>query len=84
MAQALGVEEIPSSLVVHHVDGDQTNNDLDNLALMTASAHTVLHSESERDAKIATTGQTPLDRRRELQRELQRERRQRRSKNVGL
>jgi len=82
MAQALGVEEIPSSLIVHHVDGDPTNNDLDNLALMTASAHMVLHSEAERDARIATSGQGPLDRKRALSWEAQRRRRQLKDANM--
>jgi hypothetical protein len=29
--------------VVHHIDGDTTNNDISNLALMTKSAHSRLH-----------------------------------------
>lgn len=29
--------------VVHHIDGDRSNNDANNLALMTRSAHTRLH-----------------------------------------
>ena len=28
---------------VHHIDGDKTNNDIDNLALMTLSGHARLH-----------------------------------------
>lgn len=30
-------------MVVHHIDLDKTNNDIDNLALMTNSAHARLH-----------------------------------------
>lgn len=44
--------------VVHHIDNDKMNNDIDNLALMTRSAHTRLHrredqlsnNERERDS----------------------------------
>lgn len=28
---------------IHHIDGDKTNNDLDNLALVTVAAHNKLH-----------------------------------------
>lgn len=33
--------------IVHHIDHDTTNNDIDNLALMTASAHARLHRFEE-------------------------------------
>lgn len=40
--------------VVHHVDGDRTNNDLDNLALMTRTAHSRLHRfEDELAGKVS-------------------------------
>ena len=35
--------KLKNTEVVHHIDGDSTNNDIDNLALMTAAAHTRLH-----------------------------------------
>jgi hypothetical protein len=35
--------EIPEGNVVHHKDGDKTNNDSTNLILMTASEHNKLH-----------------------------------------
>lgn len=34
--------------VVHHIDGNRSNNDLHNLALMTRSAHTRLHRFEDR------------------------------------
>lgn len=37
--------------VVHHIDGDRSNNHPDNLALMTRAAHTRLHRREERLAK---------------------------------
>lgn len=43
MCEALGITEVPRGMVVHHVDGNRTNNDLSNLALMTIAAHTRLH-----------------------------------------
>ena len=33
--------------VVHHIDGDKTNNNLDNLYLTTVTEHNKLHAESE-------------------------------------
>ena len=35
--------ELFSHEVVHHIDGDKSNNSIDNLALMTTSAHARLH-----------------------------------------
>lgn len=34
--------------VVHHIDGDRSNNNIDNLALMTRAAHTRLHRREQR------------------------------------
>ena len=39
----MGITEIPKGYVVHHIDLDKTNNDINNLALMTNSAHSKLH-----------------------------------------
>lgn len=36
--------KIPSGFVVHHKDGDKTNNDPDNLVLMKRGEHSVLHN----------------------------------------
>ena len=35
--------ELDGDECVHHIDGDKTNNNIDNLALMTASGHAKLH-----------------------------------------
>lgn len=43
MAQALGLEMLPSWLDVHHIDKDKQNNSLDNLALVTPIGHGKLH-----------------------------------------
>ena len=39
----MGITEIPKGYVIHHIDLDKTNNDIENLALMTVSAHSKLH-----------------------------------------
>ena len=49
LCEALGLAEMPKGFVVHHVDGDKRNNNLNNLALMTAGAHTKLHWNSTLD-----------------------------------
>jgi len=48
MAQALGLEKLPSWLEVHHIDEDPYNNDIDNLALVTSSGHGKLHFKRSR------------------------------------
>lgn len=42
MEERLG-RRLLSDEVVHHIDGDRSNNNLDNLALMTRAAHSRLH-----------------------------------------
>lgn len=37
--------KIPEGYVIHHIDGDKSNNDLTNLQLMTISDHTKSHME---------------------------------------
>lgn len=44
MCEHLGLTELPAGFVVHHIDGDKTNNKLNNLSLMTNSAHLRLHA----------------------------------------
>ena len=43
MCEALGITEIPKGFHIHHIDGNKTNNDMSNLALLSAGAHTRLH-----------------------------------------
>jgi hypothetical protein len=45
MAELLGipVEELPSGLTIHHIDGDRENNHPDNLALTTKVGHVAIH-----------------------------------------
>lgn len=40
----LGINKIPRGLVVHHIDGNPSNDDIDNLALMTHTAHNRIHA----------------------------------------
>ena len=46
MADLLGLSSLPRSLEVHHIDGVKTNNDPDNLALVTPGGHQQLHADS--------------------------------------
>ena len=41
------VGAIPPGCHIHHIDGDKSNNSLDNLTMMTAGAHQHLHSQDE-------------------------------------
>lgn len=43
ICKALGITEIPAGWVVHHLDEDKQNNNINNLILMTMEAHTKLH-----------------------------------------
>jgi len=40
----LNIPRIPKGCVVHHLDGNGKNNDIDNLALITITAHNRIHS----------------------------------------
>ena len=51
-ALALGMEELPPWLEIHHIDGDKTNNHLDNLALVTAAGHGKLHADLPRSQRL--------------------------------
>ena len=43
--QAIGLtENLPRELVIHHLDNDKRNNDINNLSLMTITAHNRIHS----------------------------------------
>ena len=50
MEERLG-RSLMADEVVHHIDGNRTNNEPNNLALMTRSAHTRLHRREKRLAK---------------------------------
>ncbi len=52
MCEMMGITEIPSGYVVHHIDENKTNNEPENLALMTNSAHTRLHQMLRRVTTI--------------------------------
>lgn len=43
MCIALDLQNLPIEFVVHHLDSNPRNNDIDNLAVMTITAHNRLH-----------------------------------------
>ena len=42
-ARLLGLENLPATMDVHHIDGDKTNNHPNNLAIVTKAAHRQIH-----------------------------------------
>lgn len=46
-AHRLAFPDLPSSHVVHHIDGDKLNNEIGNLLPMSKSAHQELHGQLE-------------------------------------
>lgn len=44
-AEMLGIrpEDLPESIVIHHIDGDRKNNHPDNLAAVTNAGHKMIH-----------------------------------------
>jgi hypothetical protein len=46
MCELLNTPSIPEGMHVHHIDGDKTNNDPSNLALVTSAGHRRLHARS--------------------------------------
>ena len=53
MCEALGLTEIPKGFIVHHIDFDTHNNNINNLALMNNGAHTRLHQALKRATTIS-------------------------------
>jgi hypothetical protein len=43
ICESLGLTEIPKGFCVHHIDHQPTNNELNNLTLLTVEAHSRLH-----------------------------------------
>lgn len=52
---ALGIDRLPRNLMVHHIDGNTLNDDINNLSLMTYSAHNRIHAK---DRKVWNKGLT--------------------------
>ena len=52
MCEYLGITEIPKGFCVHHINGDKKDNDISNLALLSISAHSKLHSLENNLCKV--------------------------------
>ena len=52
MCEHLNLTEIPKGFVVHHIDLDKHNNNINNLALMEIGAHTRLHQQILKMCKV--------------------------------
>jgi hypothetical protein len=50
MAEALGLGQLPEVFDVHHIDNNKTNNQLDNLALVTIRGHRKIHYLQVKDS----------------------------------
>jgi len=48
----LGLKNIPKGQVIHHLDGNKQNNDMNNLMMLSRSEHAKLHSEVEMELGI--------------------------------
>ena len=42
----LNIPKIPKNFVVHHIDGNKKNNDINNLAIVTITAHNRIHKHT--------------------------------------
>lgn len=50
----LGIKDIPKGFVIHHLDKNKKNNDINNLCLLTITAHNRIHSHSAWNKGITT------------------------------
>lgn len=60
MAKALGIDELPEYLDVHHIDGDRMDNELDNLALVTRKGHQQIHYLQRKDTESVVLKKSKL------------------------
>lgn len=54
MCKELGIKSLPKTLLVHHLDGDKHNNNINNLAVMNYFAHNKIHSHKPWNKGLTT------------------------------
>jgi len=54
MMEALGLTELPAEFAVHHINGDKSNNQIENLALVTNHGHRRIHQYSPISEKLTS------------------------------
>lgn len=47
--------KIPNNMAIHHIDGDKTNNKIDNLELLSISKHAELHLKNRNNSRTGKT-----------------------------
>lgn len=55
MCIALNIPKIPKGFIVHHLDENKRNNNIDNLALITITAHNRIHSHEPWNKGVTTS-----------------------------
>lgn len=58
MCIALNIQKIPKGFIIHHIDKNKRNNNIDNLALMSITAHNRIHSHEAWNKGIKTPNET--------------------------
>lgn len=86
MACVLG-RKLLHNEVVHHIDGDETNNNLDNLVVMTAKEHNALHAKENKSFSQSGLNRVPWNKGKKMNKQFRDKMRQialqRHKKNKG-